>query len=119
MSVREAVACNVLLSQGVWGVEQTAQQRRNAVDIIDVLKKEHEEVSELLDQVCETTEAVVKTRGEIFPQILRMLKAHAEAEEKAVYLVLENEDEVRDIILESFEEHKVVIQLLDSLEDMD
>ena len=89
------------------------------MNIIEMLKEDHKEVSGILDRLCETTEAAVKTRTELFEELRTSLLTHAKAEEKAVYQAVENEDEVRDIVLEAFEEHSLVENLIMEMADMD
>jgi hemerythrin-like domain-containing protein len=89
------------------------------MSIIEMLKEDHKEVSEILDRLCETTEAAVKMREEMFDELKTALITHSKAEEKALYQTVENEDEVHDIILESFEEHALIENLLIEMSNLD
>lgn len=76
--------------------------------VFDLLKHDHEKVSQLLAQACQTTERAEKTREKLFEEIKNELKVHEQIEEKIFYPVLKEFKETKDIILESFEEHHFV-----------
>ena len=77
------------------------------MDIFEELHKEHEEVAGLIAQLEE------KSRDEKTFETLRTeLTAHSKAEEQVFYKRLEDEESVRDMVLEGYEEHKVVVKLL-------
>lgn len=86
--------------------------------VFELLKKDHEKVSAMFEQIGETTERAVKTREELFPRLKMELDVHAELEETILYPALEQYDETRDIALEGYEEHRLVKMLLSELEQM-
>lgn len=88
------------------------------MSIYDLLKKDHKEVSKLMDEVAETGDAAAKTRATKFAQIKEKLTAHSEAEDEVFYSVLAEHDETRKIVLEGREEHELVTQLLEELAQM-
>jgi hemerythrin superfamily protein len=77
------------------------------MDIFQELHSEHEQVAALIAQLEE------KGRDDKTFQTLRTeLTAHAKAEEQVFYKRLEDEEQVRDTVLEGYEEHKVVVKVL-------
>lgn len=84
--------------------------------IYDVLKKEHSEVSEILEKLSKTDESDVAARTKLFGKLQQELEAHAEAEQNVFYPELEGHEETRDIALEGRQEHHVVKTLLSELE---
>jgi hemerythrin-like domain-containing protein len=84
----------------------------------ELLKKDHEKVANLFEKLEATTERAVKTREELFTQLKYELDTHAQIEESLLYPVLKDADDTRDLTLESFEEHRIVKQLLSELEQM-
>jgi hemerythrin superfamily protein len=77
------------------------------MDIFQELHTEHEQVAALIAQLEE------KGRDNKTFQTLQMeLTAHAKAEEQVFYKRLEDEEQVRDTVLEGYEEHKVVVKVL-------
>jgi hypothetical protein len=86
------------------------------MDAFELLKKDHEKVSGILEKLDATTERGVKTREELFTQLKQELDIHARVEEEIFYPVLKDAKETEEITLEAFEEHAVVKQLLSELE---
>ena len=81
------------------------------MNIYAVLKNDHRSVKTLLDRIEKTT-AENADRLKLFQQLDRELSAHAEAEEAVFYTPLGDHPEIKDCVLESFEEHAVVKTLL-------
>jgi hypothetical protein len=88
------------------------------MNAFELLKKDHEKVSGILEKLDATTERGVKTREELFTQLKTELDIHAQIEEQILYPVLKEAKETKDITLEAYEEHGVVKQLLAELEAM-
>jgi iron-sulfur cluster repair protein YtfE (RIC family) len=89
------------------------------MDIYTLLKQQHEEVSKLFEKCEETTDRAIKTRQNLFQQIRQKLEMHTRIEEELFYPRLEAADETRSLILEAYEEHGLVKQLLVELEGME
>lgn len=83
-----------------------------------LLKKDHETVAGLLNKIEETTERAIKTREELFARVKTELEIHARIEETIFYPALEEAEPTREIVLEGFEEHKLVKQLLSELDSL-
>lgn len=88
------------------------------MNAIDLLKEDHEKVTELFEKLEPTTERAVKKREELFEKLRNELEIHAQIEEEIFYPALKESDETRDIVLESYEEHKIVKQLLEEMDTL-
>ncbi|CAN5311545.1 hemerythrin domain-containing protein [soil metagenome] len=88
------------------------------MNIYDLLKQDHQEVSSLMEEVSKTGDNAEKTRATKFAQIKEKLSVHSETEDQVFYSVLAEHDETRDIILEGREEHALVTRLMEELSQM-
>jgi hypothetical protein len=88
------------------------------MDAFELLKKDHEKVSGILEKLDATTERGVKTREELFTQLKQELDVHARVEEEIFYPVLKEASETEELTLEAYEEHNVVKQLLTELDEL-
>ena len=82
---------------------------KKSTPIFDLLKKDHDEVSELLHEL---EEAGVRKAADLLIEISRKLTAHSRAEESVFYGHLLHNERTRSRILEALEEHKQVDTLL-------
>jgi hemerythrin superfamily protein len=84
------------------------------MNAIQLLKKDHATVKELFTQFEKTGERAYQTRQAIFEKIHQALVAHAEVEEALFYPAVKQmrSEEVKDLVREATEEHKVVKTLL-------
>ena len=89
------------------------------MDIYGVLKKDHEEVKQLLEKLSDTTENAVKTRSKGLDKLRLELTAHSRAEEEVFYAALRDHDETRSNVLEGEQEHHMVDILLEELSKLD
>jgi iron-sulfur cluster repair protein YtfE (RIC family) len=89
------------------------------MNLYEMLHRDHERVRELFNQLERTGESEEGHREHLFSALHRELDIHSQAEEKFFYSQLRGEQETREIILESFDEHKDVRKLLGELEAMD
>lgn len=83
------------------------------MDPFELLKKDHEKVSEIFEQI-ESASGRVKL--ERFRKLKSELDVHSHIEETILYPALKNAEESRDITLEGYEEHKVIKNLLSELD---
>ena len=81
-----------------------------------LLKNDHEKVAGILEKIEGTTERATKAREELFAQLKSELDVHTRIEETILYPALKEYEETRDIVLEAYEEHAIVKQLLEELE---
>ena len=83
-----------------------------------LLKADHKKVAGIMEKIDSTTERGVKTREELFAQLKSELEVHTRIEETILYPALKEIDKTRDITFESFEEHRLVKQLLAELDKL-
>jgi iron-sulfur cluster repair protein YtfE (RIC family) len=89
------------------------------MNLYEMLHQDHEKVRGLFAQLEAIGDEDDVRREQIFLTLYHELDLHSQAEEKFFYSQLKNEDETRELILESLDEHKGVKKLLDELEAMD
>jgi len=87
------------------------------MNVYELLKKDHEKVKALFEELDKTTTDDAEKREELFEVIKEELTVHAEAEEKLFYSLLRDETESRDAALEATEEHKVMRRLIHDLDN--
>jgi hemerythrin-like domain-containing protein len=85
------------------------------VDAIKLLKDDHKKVKNLLEEVDSTTERGVKTREELFGKIKSEMEIHETIEEEIFYPALKEHPKAKDIVLEGYEEHHVVDEIMGEL----
>jgi iron-sulfur cluster repair protein YtfE (RIC family) len=88
------------------------------VDAFTLLKADHEKVADIFEKLEPTTERGVKTREDLFTRLYSELDVHARIEEEIFYPALREADQTHDLILEAYEEHAVVKQLLSELDEL-
>ena len=88
------------------------------MDAIALLEADHRKVEKLLNQLDETTERAVKTREDLFSSLRNELVAHEMVEEEIFYPALKEHPRARDIVLEGYEEHHVVDEIMAELEEV-
>ena len=85
------------------------------MDAIKLLKDDHRKVKKLLEEVDSTTERGVKTREELFGKIKSEMEVHEAIEEEIFYPALKEHPKAKDIVLEGYEEHHVVDEIMGEL----
>jgi hemerythrin superfamily protein len=91
-------------------------EMRRPMDVLKLLKKDHDEVKKMLKDLEATTDRAVKTRQDLFGRLRFSLTVHEQMEEAVLYPVLKEHEETREIALEAYEEHDVVDTILGELE---
>ena len=86
------------------------------MDAIALLKADHDKVKKMLAEGEETTERAVKTRSELFETLKSEMLIHERIEEEIFYPALKSHPKARDIVLEGYEEHHVVDEIMGELE---
>jgi hemerythrin-like domain-containing protein len=81
-------------------------------ELFELLRRDHEKFRELFRKIEKSSSKQVAARQEFFTQLEQDLRAHMEAEERFFYTALEQHDESRPKVLESFEEHQVARMLI-------
>ncbi|MGE5308095.1 MAG: hemerythrin domain-containing protein [Deltaproteobacteria bacterium] len=91
-----------------------ARTARRHAGILQVLKEEHDRVKKLFGKALGHPE----TSEEVFASIYSDLEAHMRGEEQFFYPELEPSEDVRELVLEAYEEHNMAKILLNELESM-
>lgn len=81
-----------------------------------LLKDDHRRVAKLFKELEATSGKATKSREHLFAQLRNELQLHTEIEEQYMYPLLEENDETRDMVLESYEEHDLVKTILNEME---
>ncbi|HVF91712.1 MAG TPA: hemerythrin domain-containing protein [Blastocatellia bacterium] len=80
------------------------------MNALELLKEDHKKVSDLFAKV-EATENE-KQHEQLFERIKSELETHTHIEETILYPALQKHEELKDMVLEAFEEHKQVKTLI-------
>ena len=86
------------------------------MDAISLLKADHDKVKKMLAEGETTTERGEKTRTELFERLKGEMLLHERIEEEIFYPALKSHPKAREIVLEGFEEHHVVDEIMGELE---
>ena len=89
------------------------------MNAISLLKADHDKVKKMLSEGESTTERGVKTRTEPFTELKAELTIHERIEEEIFYPALKAHPRAKDIVLEGYEEHHVVDEIMGELEATD
>jgi polyhydroxyalkanoate synthesis regulator phasin len=89
------------------------------MNAISLLKADHDKVKKMLAEGESTTERGEKTRTELFRTLKAELTIHERIEEEIFYPALKAHPKAKDIVLEAFEEHHVVDNVMGELEATD
>lgn len=87
--------------------------------IYDALKKDHEKLKPLLNELIESAKADEKIRVRIIAQIRDELIPHARAEEAVFYNSLRTIDGAKELVAHSYAEHLEAETILRSLQAME
>ncbi|TAM87185.1 hemerythrin domain-containing protein [bacterium] len=89
------------------------------MDALTLLKKDHDAVKQLFRELDELGQRAVMAREKIAQKIAEELRLHSEVEEQIVYPAIKEKtkggSDERVEVLESYEEHALVANLLDEL----
>lgn len=84
-------------------------------DLFAMLERDHRSMRALLEQVLDTIDTDPEGARLLVAEASIQLLAHARAEERTLYVALQQHDESRAIANEGHEEHAVIEMLLDQL----
>jgi iron-sulfur cluster repair protein YtfE (RIC family) len=87
--------------------------------ILELLKKDHKVVKDILKELGETPSGAIKTKSGLFRKLKNELVLHEKIEETIFYPPLKKHKETKDLILEAYEEHHVVDLILQELEELE
>ena len=85
------------------------------MNALELLKQDHETVKELFEQA-EATDG--KQQQNIFDEIKKELETHSRIEETVFYPAMQKHEELKDMVLESLEEHKQIKTLLKEMDNL-
>ena len=86
------------------------------MDALELLKKDHQAVKDLFKRA--ETNKDEEQQKRLFEQIKTELEIHTRIEESVFYPALAEREELKDMVLESLEEHKQVKTLLREMENL-
>lgn len=89
------------------------------MDVFKLLKQDHKEAKALFKKIEKASE---KTREKLFQKLAQELTLHTQVEEEIFYPRLREEEKLRELIGEAYEEHhvaKILIQEISSLSPED
>ena len=86
------------------------------MDALELLKTDHKKVKDLFEKADGNNNE--KQQKQIFEQIKTELETHAHIEETVFYPAIAKHEELKDMVLESLEEHKQVKTLLREIENL-
>ena len=86
------------------------------MDALELLKTDHKTVKELFKKIEASKSA--KQQKQLFEEIKMELETHTHIEETVFYPAVAKYDELKDMVLESLEEHKQVKTLLREMDNL-
>ena len=89
------------------------------MDAMKLLEEDHKKVRKLLDEGDETTERATKRRTELLEELVTELRIHETIEEEIFYPALEEHAKTKEIVLEGYEEHHAVDNIVEELIELD
>src|SRR5947208_7998800 len=89
------------------------------VNAIDLLEDDHRKVKKMLAEGEVTTERAEVTRTDLYSTLRREMETHERIEEEIFYPALKQHPKAKDIVLEGFEEHHVVDEIMSELGETD
>lgn len=89
-----------------------------AMDVLSLLKRDHELVKDLMKRI-EREEKDTKARATMFEQLVDELSVHERIEEEIFYPALKEKKDAKEDVLEGFEEHHLVDEIIEDLDDVE
>ena len=86
------------------------------MDALELLKTDHQTVKELFKKI--EASKNLKQKNQLFEEIKTELETHTHIEETVFYPAVAKHDELKDMVLESLEEHKQVKTLLREMDNL-
>lgn len=85
------------------------------MDVIQLIKREHEKTSSLFEKLADTSDNATKTRERLFDQLKTGVEAHTRVMHDIVYPLLRENDETRDLVPQD-REYEEPMHLLEELD---
>jgi hemerythrin-like domain-containing protein len=89
------------------------------MNILHLLKSDHDQVKKLLEHLKDTTTRAINTRKGLLEELKDKLVIHEKIEETLFYPPLKKHEKTRDLALEAYEEHHLIDKILSELEKCD
>jgi hypothetical protein len=89
------------------------------MNALTLLQDDHDKVKKMLADGEETTERAEVGRTELFAKLKEEMLIHERIEEEIFYPALKEHPKAKDIVLEGYEEHHVVDEIMGELEATD
>ena len=89
------------------------------MNAIELLEEDHRKVKKMLAEGEQTTERAEVTRSDLYATLRREMETHERIEEEIFYPALKRHPKAKDIVLEGFEEHHVVDEIMGELGETD
>jgi hemerythrin superfamily protein len=86
------------------------------MDALELLKQDHKKVMDLFEEAEKAGDE--KKQRAVFEKIKTELEVHAQIEESVFYPAVKKNEELKDMVLESLEEHKQVKTLLREMDNL-
>ena len=102
----------------IAAVTQRLPWSKDENDPITLLETDHRRFEKLLKEGEDSTERAKKGRAELLKTLVAELNVHEALEEQLFYPALEPHAEVRRIVVEGFEEHRIADVILKELKDV-
>ncbi len=86
------------------------------MDIYTKLKEDHDKMKKIMDKIAKTSTGSTATRKKLFMQLKNELFAHAKVEEAVFYTSIQSRQNLKEDVLEAYNEHRMIAMLLDELD---
>jgi hemerythrin-like domain-containing protein len=93
--------------------------RTQAGDILELLKRDHERVDRLLDEIETTDGNDERRRSQLFAQVAAELEVHSDSEDQVVYAALESRAGFEELIDDARGEHEHIEQMVEELDQLE
>jgi hypothetical protein len=98
------------------GAEAVRSERDDRPDALELLERDHERAKELFEEIESAVDD--KEKRKIFKELKKELDTHTRIEESVFYPAMQQHEELKDMVLESIEEHKQMKKLLREIEKL-
>ena len=85
------------------------------MNIFDLLRKDHEEIKDILDKIDADLHQDGAALSALFARLRSAVLAHAKAEEEVFYSVLEDHDQTEELAEHAEDEHQEVEEMLEQM----
>jgi hemerythrin-like domain-containing protein len=86
------------------------------MDVLLLLKEDHDKIKKILTHLESTTDHGVKTREEFYTKVRAELQVNEAIEEEILYPALKEHPKAKGLVLEAYEEHNVVDMVIAELD---